>query len=166
MSALANLAGMYPPKSGNLWQEGLAWQPIPVHSIPRMDDPVVWPERPCPTANDIFREVMKSDTAKRVEAENDEFLNFLRNVTGLKLETLYDMRLVWDPLNVEVRPSGRLYGPHLSCNLRFQRLHNLTHMWPGWVTEEIFDKIQSLFFTSTTFYFHDSRLQRLKGGEG
>ncbi|XP_031627359.1 testicular acid phosphatase homolog [Contarinia nasturtii] len=34
MSALANLAGLFPPHAEEIWHEDIAWQPIPVHTIP------------------------------------------------------------------------------------------------------------------------------------
>lgn len=45
MSALANLAGMYPPEGMEIWNRNLTWQPIPVHSQPRETDPVINIER-------------------------------------------------------------------------------------------------------------------------
>lgn len=35
MSALANLAGLYPPKESDVWNNNIFWQPIPVHTLPQ-----------------------------------------------------------------------------------------------------------------------------------
>lgn len=40
MSALSNLAGMYPSTDADMLQDIPIWQPIPVHSQPRETDPV------------------------------------------------------------------------------------------------------------------------------
>lgn len=40
MSALANMAGMYPPVGKEMWNENITWQPIPIHSRPKNWDPV------------------------------------------------------------------------------------------------------------------------------
>lgn len=41
MSASCFLAGFYPPTESEQWNnEGLQWQPIPVHSIPLQHDNV------------------------------------------------------------------------------------------------------------------------------
>ncbi len=40
MSALANMAGMYPPEGREIWNRSIPWQPIPIHSQPRETDPV------------------------------------------------------------------------------------------------------------------------------
>lgn len=39
MSALSNLAGMFPPSNDQQWSQ-LPWQPIPVHTTPRVLDKV------------------------------------------------------------------------------------------------------------------------------
>ena len=45
MSALSNLAGLFPPEIGDPWitgnvipEENIRWRPIPVHSVPLSDD--------------------------------------------------------------------------------------------------------------------------------
>ena len=43
MSAVTNLAGLYPPKGGDIWDAQLPWQPIPVHTTPAEVDHVSYP---------------------------------------------------------------------------------------------------------------------------
>ena len=40
MSAQSVLASMYAPEGNQMWGEGLPWQPIPVHTVPKDTDPV------------------------------------------------------------------------------------------------------------------------------
>lgn len=40
MSAEANLAGLYPPKTADIWNNQIEWQPIPIHTVPEKDDAV------------------------------------------------------------------------------------------------------------------------------
>ncbi|KFD54604.1 hypothetical protein M513_04549 [Trichuris suis] len=75
MSALANLAGLFPLQSHHRWSANVSWQPVPVHSVPGVDDDV-----------DIVK-------------QNGDFFTFLRNQTGLPLTSLNDIRFVYDPLN-------------------------------------------------------------------
>ncbi|XP_031627083.1 prostatic acid phosphatase-like isoform X2 [Contarinia nasturtii] len=48
MSALANLAGLFPPHAEEKWHEDIAWQPIPVHTIPLNLDYVLRGSSNCP----------------------------------------------------------------------------------------------------------------------
>jgi len=146
MSAMSNLVGMYPTPNGmDMLDDIPLWQPIPVHSQPREKDPMLWMSCPCPTVDDIYyNQVMQSDQVKQIEQENQDFLNFLLKNTGMPHMTLDDVWDVWDPLNCE-------------------RIYNDTHTWPTWVTEEVFDQLTPLMHLSTTFYYHDTRIQRFRG---
>jgi len=38
MSALCNLAGLFPPQGSQVWKTDLLWQPVPVHTVPDKSD--------------------------------------------------------------------------------------------------------------------------------
>ncbi|EPY87244.1 prostatic acid phosphatase long isoform precursor [Camelus ferus] len=38
MSAMTNLAALFPPKGTSVWNPSLLWQPIPVHTVPLSED--------------------------------------------------------------------------------------------------------------------------------
>lgn len=40
MSAMTNLAALFPPEGVSVWNPGLPWQPIPVHTVPLSEDRV------------------------------------------------------------------------------------------------------------------------------
>ncbi|XP_071792151.1 prostatic acid phosphatase-like isoform X1 [Asterias amurensis] len=57
MSALSNLAGLYPPSNKQIWNQELLWQPIPVFSVPKEDDFLLSIDHtPCPRYNEILAE--------------------------------------------------------------------------------------------------------------
>lgn len=37
MSAASNLAGLFPPKGDQRWDQSLEWQPIPIHTVPQAE---------------------------------------------------------------------------------------------------------------------------------
>lgn len=40
MSAMTNLAALFPPEGISIWNPKLPWQPIPVHTVPLLEDKV------------------------------------------------------------------------------------------------------------------------------
>ncbi|KAJ8916046.1 hypothetical protein NQ315_010914 [Exocentrus adspersus] len=48
VSASAVLAGLFPPKARQVWDKDLAWQPLPVHTVPVEDDEVLSMSKRCP----------------------------------------------------------------------------------------------------------------------
>ena len=48
MSALSNLAGLFPPQGDQVWEADLPWQPIPVHTLPQDEDYLLSSHAHCP----------------------------------------------------------------------------------------------------------------------
>ena len=64
MSAMSNLAGLYPPKGNQIWNPSILWQPIPVHTKPKSEDNLLSTHAECPKFNYLFDEMMKSEEMK------------------------------------------------------------------------------------------------------
>ena len=60
MSALSNLAGLYPPKGSQVWNPHLLWQPIPVHTRPLAEDNLLSSHAECPKFKQLFKELLQS----------------------------------------------------------------------------------------------------------
>ncbi|KAJ6666505.1 hypothetical protein lerEdw1_020228 [Lerista edwardsae] len=60
MSALATLAGLYPPTGSQIWNPELLWQPIPVHTVPQSQDYLHSPIPDCPRYIRIQAQTMNS----------------------------------------------------------------------------------------------------------
>jgi len=70
MSAMSNLAGLYPPKGNQVWNPNLLWQPIPVHTRPLADDNLLSSHAKCPKFKQLYEELMNS---KEIQAINQKY---------------------------------------------------------------------------------------------
>uniref|UniRef100_A0A914WSW4 Acid phosphatase n=1 Tax=Plectus sambesii TaxID=2011161 RepID=A0A914WSW4_9BILA len=146
MSAMATMAGLFVPEGEQIWNEDIRWQPIPVHSRPRESDPMLWTNRQCPTAEQLYREVVDMPEVKAIEGENAGFLSMLSEKTGSDRPLrLGDMWEIYDPLNAVYH-------------------HRETHEWPSWVSEEVWSDLQRLYHLYLKYYFFTTEVQRLRGG--
>ena len=60
MSAMSNLAGLYPPKGNQVWNPDILWQPIPVHTRPLAEDNLLSSHARCPKFENLLKELMES----------------------------------------------------------------------------------------------------------
>ncbi|XP_020660218.2 prostatic acid phosphatase [Pogona vitticeps] len=91
MSALANLAGLYPPTGSQIWNPDLLWQPIPVHTVPNYKDKLLifpWPY--CKRFYLLLKETMKSNDARGMIQSQMPFLAQMASNMGYDIKTLLD----------------------------------------------------------------------------
>lgn len=101
MSAMANMAGFYPPPLTK-FVDNLPWIPVPVHTVPLMIDNLIGLDRFCPAVNDEMNRVQWSDV-KQIDAENADFIAFLRENTGLAhFNSFVQIAEIYDPLYCQV----------------------------------------------------------------
>lgn len=101
MSALNNLAGLYPPKGQQIWQSNFTWQPIPVHTIPIDGDYLLYPDTPCPRFTQLHNEYLQSFQIKYIMQKYRYFINFLQKHSGVQNITLKDVALIYDTLLIQ-----------------------------------------------------------------
>lgn len=89
MSAQVNLAGLYPPKGSQIWNEELLWQPIPVHTLPKKEDQILYMERPCPKYKRLYNETYKSDYFKKIDRDYAGFYQQVSNLTGWQIDDIH-----------------------------------------------------------------------------
>ncbi|KHJ49544.1 histidine acid phosphatase [Trichuris suis] len=146
-TALLCLAGMFPIAASDS-PIGLPWQAIPVHSVPLELDSALYVPLKCPYADGIYwNEIMKSAPVLELMEQHKSLFSTLRRETGLALETLDSIYQVYEPLYSVV------YDASGSSKL------------PKWFTPELFKEIESLYHTSTTFYYSDERIKPLRGAQ-
>ncbi|XP_028137119.1 lysosomal acid phosphatase-like [Diabrotica virgifera virgifera] len=101
MSAAAHLAGLYPPKDDQVWNERLSWQPIPIHTRPQMEDMLIASERPCKKHDRLYQELLNSKSYLTFLEQQREILDYLSFHTGDNVTSLRDVFLINDNLLVE-----------------------------------------------------------------
>jgi lysosomal acid phosphatase len=142
MSALADLAGLYPPTEDQVWDEDLDWQPIPVHTVPEEEDLLMETGSDCPRYILQHAETLASAPVLEFMLQNEvliqQMVNYLGG-SGLTLDTVWDM---FDAINIE-------------------RMKNMT--LPDWVDTD-WDQLEDI--NTRYFYelFPNHITQRLKGG--
>lgn len=102
-SALANLAGMFPPKGPAVWNSKFPWNPIPVHTVPVEVDSLL-PGIIAPHC-DLFdwaeKAVYESDEGKTILENTPELFKFLTEETGRNITNLFDALIVRDAIFTE-----------------------------------------------------------------
>lgn len=124
MSAQANLAGLYPPNGSQVFRPGLEWQPIPVHTVPQVEERLLsYPLSDCPRYKLLMNETEQSEPFLNMTETYKDFLDMVRNKTGLKTASIESVWSVHDTLFCESK-------------------HNMSA--PSWVTAEVMDKLRTL----------------------
>ncbi|KAK9886473.1 hypothetical protein WA026_016756 [Henosepilachna vigintioctopunctata] len=100
MSAASNLAGLYPPVGKDFWQKDFPWQPIPIHTIPKINDDIAEFKTSC----SIFKKQVKkviSEYFKEYDKKNKMIYDYLTEVTGMKIKNFKKAGSIYSTLHVE-----------------------------------------------------------------
>ncbi|XP_059246910.1 prostatic acid phosphatase isoform X1 [Mustela nigripes] len=148
MSAMVNLAGLFPPEGVSIWNPSLPWQPIPVHTVSLSEDRLLYlPFRDCPRFKELKEETLKSTEFQKRLHPYKNFIETLPTFTGYHTEDLFGMwTKVYDPLFCE-------------------SIHNFT--LPSWATEDTMFKLKKLSELSilSIYGIHKQKEKsRLQGG--
>ncbi|XP_056156936.1 lysosomal acid phosphatase [Lampris incognitus] len=147
MSAEANLAGLYPPSGRQIFTPDLEWQPIPVHTVPQDQERLLsFPLGDCPQYKQLMNETEHTEEFLNVTRQYQDFIELVKNKTGLKNANVESVWSVYDTLYCE-------------------SLHNLTA--PDWVTTDVMDKLRHLkdFGFRVIFgVYKQQEKSRLQGG--
>ncbi|VDN03770.1 unnamed protein product [Thelazia callipaeda] len=163
VSAMANLAGMYPngipgrdyPRSKE-WPSN--WTPVPIHTVDNHDDFLsfillikmstvgnVFAQ--CPRVNQLMEIIRRSRSYQNVLKENEAFFEYVSKKTGMRVD-LENIHLINDVHYVET-------------------VHNLSQ--PAWITESVSQKLLNLSLIADKYIYGISEpylpeLITLRGG--
>ena len=122
-SAQLVLAGAYPPFGRLVFDQSIAWQPIPVHTESyATEQMLITPSKMNCAASKVAKQLQKdTDEVKSYDQENWEFLQFVSKQSGNNVSSITKIHPVFDSLNI-AQQNGK--------------------KWPDWVTEEVFAKVK------------------------
>ncbi|XP_074125630.1 prostatic acid phosphatase [Sminthopsis crassicaudata] len=105
MSAMTNLAALFPPEGSSIWNPKILWQPIPVHTIPTSQDQLLYlPNVKCPRLKKLQEETLKSKEYQNLISPYKDFINTLPELSGLHIKNLNEIwTQIYDPLFCEVQ---------------------------------------------------------------
>ncbi|KAF5921869.1 hypothetical protein HPG69_013043 [Diceros bicornis minor] len=148
MSAMTNLAALFPPEGISIWNPSLPWQPIPVHTVPCSEDRLLYlPFRDCPRFQELDRETLNSEEFQKRLHPYKDFIETLPKLSGYHSQDLFG---IW----------SKVYDP-LFC----ESVHNFT--LPSWATEDTLTKLRELSELSllSLYGIHKQKEKsRLQGG--
>ncbi|XP_018567412.1 lysosomal acid phosphatase-like [Anoplophora glabripennis] len=87
-SAQLLLAGLFPPKGTDVWNDNLMWQPIPIHSVPDYNDTEVAQKVTCSKYTKLLDKQLKSDVH---EFEDTKYLSQYIGKELTSLEQIYKL---------------------------------------------------------------------------
>lgn len=110
MSAALYLDGFYKLAKENQWTPGLFWEPVPIHTRPEEEDPVLSQGAPCPKRDKLIEEQKNSETYEKINKDNAELFELLSSKTGWKIddieyiEKLYSIMYIYSNYNEDYIP--------------------------------------------------------------
>ncbi|ERE75344.1 prostatic acid phosphatase [Cricetulus griseus] len=148
MSAMTNLAALFPPEGISIWNPSLPWQPIPVHTVSLSEDRLLYlPFRDCPRFKELQSETLQSEEFQRRLHPYKSFIETLPSLSGFPGQDLFG---IW----------SKVYDP-LYC----ESVHNFT--LPSWATKDAMTKLKELSELSllSLYGIHKQKEKsRLQGG--
>lgn len=98
-SALANLAGIYPPVGNQVWNRNIKWQPIAVHTV--SDDHLLGDNLDCPAYKKANDALMASKQFQELLMKNQPLLQYLTLNTGRKIDDILSALKLRNTLSIE-----------------------------------------------------------------
>ncbi|CAG9769945.1 unnamed protein product [Ceutorhynchus assimilis] len=99
MSAASNLAGLYPPEDDQVWNSAIPWQAIPIHTIPKLEDPILT-HVPCPKHDRLEQELMNSEEFQKLNLELADLYKNISELTGIPSVDLNTFSLLFTTINI------------------------------------------------------------------
>ncbi|KAJ8972003.1 hypothetical protein NQ314_000434, partial [Rhamnusium bicolor] len=101
MSAEANLAGLYPPKKSQIWNQKLSWRPIPIHTVREEEDKVIAMKKECPKYEIWYDQLLNSKFFENINEQNKNLYKYLSENTGWNITTVREIETLYSLFSIE-----------------------------------------------------------------
>lgn len=101
MSALSNLAGLYPPQGNDVWDNSIAWQPIPVHTVPESQDYILAGKKSCPAYEYAYSAMKNSPEFQKYDERYTYLYEYLTKWTGRSVDSLESVSIINNTFFIE-----------------------------------------------------------------
>lgn len=101
MSAASLLAGIFPPSKDELWNENIAWQPIPIHTIPCEMDYVLSCGKRCDRFNFLLEKHFYKPEFNAWRLKYKWLYEFVQKKSGLSMDNYKKIIYIYDTLMVQ-----------------------------------------------------------------
>ncbi|XP_053698567.1 prostatic acid phosphatase-like [Sabethes cyaneus] len=143
MSALANLAGLYPPLGSAVWEPTIAWQPIPVYQIPRSQDNLIAATKTCPQFKMELERYLQSEAFQSYNKSLAVIYEYLTKHTQLSFDSFTSIYDLYNILDIESTNNKTL---------------------PAWSREVFPEPLRTMSANLFRVYSNTTRMARLKMG--
>lgn len=100
MSASCNLAGLFPPKKTQIWNEDINWQPIPIHTIPHPMDTIIHVNKRCEPYEYYYEQLMRSKEFLLIREKYSWLFEYLSAHSGQRIDSVMSVRHLYDTFKV------------------------------------------------------------------
>lgn len=101
MSAEANMAGLYPPQNKQLWDKDLKWQPIPIHTIPEIEDCVLAAKKKCAKYDKLYKELFRTPYFRNISHQLHDLYAYMSKNAGKTISDLENLEYLYNTLMIE-----------------------------------------------------------------
>lgn len=102
MSALANLAGFFPPTGEQIWKSKINWQPIPVHTRPIEEDyRLALSLSGCDHYVYLLLQYLGKSNRLESFQQNRTLIKYLEMKSGQNISSPLDISILYDTLWIE-----------------------------------------------------------------
>lgn len=101
MSAEAVMAGLFPPKSKQIWNSELLWQPTPIHTMPKEFDYILYSGRFCPRFSRALLNLNQSSEIVELFAKYKQLFKYLEENSGWLVRGFGDVQSLYNTLWIE-----------------------------------------------------------------